>query len=282
MVRNESHIIHVMLLYIEHQLVQHRTSTNKSKYNLSAIGSLSTRFDFLHNLNQILKVVVQTDITGIHNDELSTQTVFLLEGQNLFIALIQWINLVFIDPVVDHNRFRDFLILEAILNRFHQITADCNYKVAAFAAELVEPHHGICDKFALGVANSQHLLRVKVLNVVNVLGVFHPFAPDAQQAAQNRRLRDGKHIIHLSDFESRTHCSKEIGNYVLHTALLIGLTELRNPDSQHFHAVDFFFVILLRFVLIFNSSQVTRHHTDDRDIELIQHTLRQFTEDLPR
>lgn len=83
-----------------------------------------------------------------------------------------------------HNRFRDFLILEAILNRFHQITADCNYKVAAFAAELVEPHHGICDKFALGVANSQHLLRVKVLNVVNVLGVFHPFAPDAQQAAR--------------------------------------------------------------------------------------------------
>lgn len=123
-------------------------------------------------------------ITGIHNDELSTQTVFLLEGQNLFIALIQWINLVFIDPVVDHNRFRDFLILEAILNRFHQITADCNYKVAAFAAELVEPHHGICDKFALGVANSQHLLRVKVLNVVNVLGVFHPFAPDAQQAGR--------------------------------------------------------------------------------------------------
>ena len=120
----------------------------------------------------------------IHNDELSTQTVFLLEGQNLFIALIQWINLVFIDPVVDHNRFRDFLILEAILNRFHQITADCNYKVAAFAAELVEPHHGICDKFALGVANSQHLLRVKVLNVVNVLGVFHPFAPDAQQAGR--------------------------------------------------------------------------------------------------
>ena len=125
-------------------------------------------------------------------------------------------------------------------------------------------------------------LYLNSLNVVNVLGVFHPFAPDAQQAAQNRRLRDGKHIIHLSDFESRTHCSKEIGNYVLHTALLIGLTELRNPDSQHFHAVDFFFVILLRFVLIFNSSQVTRHHTDDRDIELIQHTLRQFTEDLPR
>ena len=74
--------------------------------------------------------------------------------------------------------------LNSILNRFHQITADCNYKVAAFAAELVEPHHGICDKFALGVANSQHLLRVKVLNVVNVLGVFHPFAPDAQQAAR--------------------------------------------------------------------------------------------------
>ena len=77
-----------------------------------------------------------------------------------------------------------FKISSKILNRFHQITADCNYKVAAFAAELVEPHHGICDKFALGVANSQHLLRVKVLNVVNVLGVFHPFAPDAQQAGR--------------------------------------------------------------------------------------------------
>ena len=243
-----------MLLYIEHQLVQHRTSTNKSKYNLSAIGSLSTRFDFLHNLNQILKVVVQTDITGIHNDELSIQTVFLLEGQNLFITLIQWINLVFIDPVVDHNRFRDFLTLESSFYRLNQISANRDDQVTSFAAELVEPHHSIGHKFALGIANGQHLFRVEVLNVVNVLSVFYPLAPDTQQAAKDRRLGNGEHIILLSDLEGCTHCAKEIRNNVLHTALLVGLTEFRHSDSQNFYAVDFFFVIFLRLVFFFDGS----------------------------
>ena len=40
-------------------------------HNLSAIGSLSTWLDFLHNFNQILKVVVQTDIPGIHDYKLA-------------------------------------------------------------------------------------------------------------------------------------------------------------------------------------------------------------------
>ena len=168
------------MLCIEHQLVQHRTSTNKGKYNLSTIGSLGTWLDSLHNLNQILKVVVQTDITGIHDDELAIQTVFLFEGQNLFVILIQRIDFVLIDPVVDHNCFRDFLTLEAILYRFHQIAADCNYKVTTLAAELIEPHHSICHQLALGIANGQYLLRIKVLNVVDVLSVFYPFAPDTQ------------------------------------------------------------------------------------------------------
>lgn len=150
MVRNENHIIHVMLFYIQHQLVQHGTSTDKYKYDLSPFGSLSARFESFYKSNQLFDVVVQTNIAGVHDDEL-----------------------------------------------------------------------------ALGVANDQHLLRVKVLNVVDVLGMFHPFAPDAQQIAQNRRLRYGKHIIHLSNLEGRPYRSKEIGDNILHTVLLIGLAELR-------------------------------------------------------
>ena len=45
--------------------------------------------------------------------------------------------------------------------------------------------------------------------------------------AKNRWLGDGDHIVHLADLEGRTHCSKEIGDNILHTALLIGLAELR-------------------------------------------------------
>lgn len=35
-------------------------------------------------------------------------------------------------------------------------------------------------ELTLSVADSQHLLRVKVLNVINVLCVFYPLAPNAQ------------------------------------------------------------------------------------------------------
>ena len=66
--------------------------------------------------------------------------------------------------------------------------------------------------------------------------------------AQDRGLRDGEHIVHLTYLEGCAHCSKEIGNYVLHTAFLIGLTELWHSDSQDFHTVYFFFVIFLRLV----------------------------------
>lgn len=38
----------------------------------------------------------------------------------------------------------------------------------------------IGDELTLSVADSQHLLRVKVLNVINVLCVFYPLAPNAQ------------------------------------------------------------------------------------------------------
>ena len=96
------------------------------------------------------------------------------------IALIQRIDLVLINPVVNPNGLRNFLSLETVLYRLHQITADCDHKVTALAAELVEPHHGIGDELTLSVADSQHLLRVKVLNVINVLCVFYPLAPNAQ------------------------------------------------------------------------------------------------------
>lgn len=108
------------------------------------------------------------------------QTVFFLESNNSLIALIQRIDLVLINPVVNHNGLRNFLSLETVLYRLHQITADCDHKVTALAAELVEPHHGIGDELTLSVADSQHLLRVKVLNVINVLCVFYPLAPNAQ------------------------------------------------------------------------------------------------------
>ena len=36
------------------------------------------------------------------------------------------------------------------------------------------------NELTLSVADSQHLLRVKVLNVINVLCVFYPLAPNAQ------------------------------------------------------------------------------------------------------
>ena len=210
------------------------------------------------------------------------QTVFFLESNNSLIALIQRIDLVLINPVVNHNGLRNFLSLETVLHRLHQITADCDHKVTALAAELVEPHHGVCDKFALGVANSQHLLRVEVLNVVDVLRVLQPFAPDTQQTTEDRRLGNRKHIIHLSNLEGCPHCPKEIGDNVLHTALLVGLTEFRHSDSQNFHTVDFFFVILLRLIFIFNSSKVARNHANHCDIKFVQHTLRQLTENLPR
>ena len=173
-----------MLFHIQHQLIQHGTSTNKSEHDFAAIGSLSTRFDSLHNLNQILKIIVQTNVAGIHDDKLAIQTVLLFECQNLLVVLIQRIDFVLVDPVVDHDGLRNFLSLETVLHRFHQVATDCDHKVATLTAELVEPHHGIGHQLALGVANSQHLLRVKVLNVVNVLGVFHPFAPDAQQTGR--------------------------------------------------------------------------------------------------
>ena len=243
-----------MLFYIQYQLIQYRTGTNKSKHNLPAIGSFSTRFESLHNLDQILKVIVQTDIAGVHNDKLAIQTVLLLKSQNLLIILIQWIDFVLINPVVNHDCLRNFLSLETVLHRLHQITANCDYKVAAFAAELVKPHHGIGDKLALGVANSQHLLRIEVLNVVDVLGVFYPLAPNSQQATENRWLRNREHIIHLANLECRTHCPKEIGDNILHTALLVGFAEFWYSDSQYFYAIDFFFVILLRLVLVFDSS----------------------------
>ena len=81
-----------------------------------------------------------------------------------------------------------FLTFETFLHCFHQITTDCDHKVAALAAELIKPHHGISDKPTLGIANSQHLLRVEVLNVIDVLSVFYPFTPNTQQTAENRRL----------------------------------------------------------------------------------------------
>lgn len=180
MVRNESHIVHMMFLHIKHQLVQHRTSTNESKDNLSSISRLGPSLKLLHNFDKVLKVVVQTDIAGVHDDELAIQTVFFLESNNSLIALIQRIDLVLINPVVNHNGLRNFLSLETVLYRLHQITADCDHKVTALAAELVEPHHGIGDELTLSVADSQHLLRVKVLNVINVLCVFYPLAPNAQ------------------------------------------------------------------------------------------------------
>lgn len=129
--------------------------------------------------NQILKVIVQTNIARVHNDKFAIQTVLLLESNNFLIALIQRIYLVLVDPVVYHNGLRNFLSLETVLHRLHQITTDCDHKIATLAAELVEPHHGIGDKLALGVANRQYLLRVEVLNVINVLSVFHPLAPYA-------------------------------------------------------------------------------------------------------
>ena len=113
-------------------------------------------------------------------EKLLIQTVFFLESNNSLIALIQRIDLVLINPVVNHNGLRNFLSLETVLYRLHQITADCDHKVTALAAELVEPHHGIGDELTLSVADSQHLLRVKVLNVINVLCVFYPLAPNAQ------------------------------------------------------------------------------------------------------
>lgn len=44
------------------------------------------------------------------------------------------------------------------------------------------PLKAVCigDELTLSVADSQHLLRVKVLNVINVLCVFYPLAPNAQ------------------------------------------------------------------------------------------------------
>lgn len=171
---------YMMFLHIKHQLVQHRTSTNESKDNLSSISRLGPSLKLLHNFDKVLKVVVQTDIAGVHDDELAIQTVFFLESNNSLIALIQRIDLVLINPVVNHNGLRNFLSLETVLYRLHQITADCDHKVTALAAELVEPHHGIGDELTLSVADSQHLLRVKVLNVINVLCVFYPLAPNAQ------------------------------------------------------------------------------------------------------
>lgn len=106
--------------------------------------------------------------------------------------------------IVGMNRFRGCTlnsILEIFPFHIHSSFQNCRTEICKFKNQIQltkhflnliwcqlfshDIHHiGICDKFALGVANSQHLLRVKVLNVVNVLGVFHPFAPDAQQAAR--------------------------------------------------------------------------------------------------
>lgn len=82
----------MMFLHIKHQLVQHRTSTNESKDNLSSISRLGPSLKLLHNFDKVLKVVVQTDIAGVHDDELAIQTVFFLESNNSLIALIQRID----------------------------------------------------------------------------------------------------------------------------------------------------------------------------------------------
>lgn len=122
------------------------------------------------------------------------------------------------------------------------------------SADVITDNIRVCRqyKFALGIAYSKHLLRVKVLNIVDVLGVLHPLTPNTQQTSKNRRLRNGEHIIHFSNLESCPHCPKEIGNNILHTALFIGLTELRHSNSQNLHAIDFFFVIFLCLIFILN------------------------------
>ena len=179
-----------MIFHIVFQLLQHRSGTNECKHNFSAICGFRAWFESLHDLNQFLQIIVQSNISGIHNDELAIQTILLPERQNLLIIFIQRINLVLIDPVVDHDGFGNFLPFETFLHSFHQITADCNHKVAPLAAELVKPPHNVRNELALGIANGQHLLWIEVLNIINVLGVFHPFAPNAKQTAKNRRLRN--------------------------------------------------------------------------------------------
>ena len=124
--------------------------------------------------------------------------------------LRQWVNFCLIGPVVDHNGLGNFLALETLHDRLHQIATDCNHKIAALAAKLIEPHHSIGNQLTFGIANSQHLLRVKVLNVVDVLRAFHPFPPYTPQTAQDRRLRDREHIVHLTNFKSCAHCTKKI------------------------------------------------------------------------
>ena len=217
-----------MLCHIIFQCLQHRTGTNESKDNLSSICRLGSSTEFSNDFNQILKVVVQTDISGIHDDELAIQTVLLLESGYSLVIRFQRIDFVLIDPVVDHDGLRDFLSFESAFYRLNQISTNCDDQVTSFAAELVEPHHSIGDEFALGIANSQHLFRIEVLNVIDVLSVFYPLAPNTQQAAENRWLGNREHIVLFSNLEGRPHRSKEIGNNVLHTALLIGLTELRH------------------------------------------------------
>ena len=104
---------------------------------------------------------------------------------------------------------------------------------------------------------------VTVMNIVNSIsmsvsarmkqyGAMRAVGMDERQMTKMIACEAFTYIIHFSNLESCPHCPKEIGNNILHTALFIGLTELRHSNSQNLHAIDFFFVIFLCLIFILN------------------------------
>lgn len=172
-----------------------------------------------------------------------------------------------------HNSQSHFSIFQSADPYCHNLFANCNNQIRPSAAEFVKPHHYFGDPFILGITNCQNLFRMEVLYIVYVSGMLYPFSPDTQKPAKDRRLGNRKNIIHFSYFESCTHCSQKIRQNVLHPTPFICLTKFRNPDANNLDTIDFFVIVFLCLIFIFNCAKITCNCTGYRNIEIFLHTF---------
>ena len=73
------------------------------------------------HLDQVLQVVVQPDVAGVHDDEFSCQAVALLEGPHARMVLGQGHERLVVGPVVDHGGLRHVPPAEALRQRLLQV-----------------------------------------------------------------------------------------------------------------------------------------------------------------
>ena len=192
----------------------------------------------------------------------------------------QRINILFIDPVVNHHCSWHMLSFEPVSYSFHKIPPDGDNKIALPAAEFVQKQHKVKQYSVSAVTYCTDLFRIEILNVIDKSGMLYPLTPYAKQTAQNGRLGKSQHIIHGSCFPCSRHGTEEIGEDIPDPAVFICLHKFRHTDPKHCYSVQMFPVIFFLFITFIYVSQITWNRTDHSNFKLIQQTFRQFTENL--